>query len=191
MFKIKNAEVIEDVTGGIADFPKYTTQLINLANQNSGGTRPKVVGQMSELIQEFPGKSYSEWVEWHQGKMPYAIDDATKKVFDMIQKLKSAIALIDEDMVRKWVKDLVYTKTYTGLRFQESILKRVAARKGTGYRMANPAEEARGIDGYICETPISIKPITYKSKNMLQERIDSKIIFYDKVKDGIKIELDF
>jgi len=33
--------------------------------------------------------------------------------------------------------------------------------------------------------------MTYKSKNMLQEKIDSKIIFYDKVKDGIKVELDF
>jgi len=48
MMKIKNQEVIEDVVGGIADFPKYTTQLINLANQNAAGTRPKVVGQMSE-----------------------------------------------------------------------------------------------------------------------------------------------
>ena len=51
--------------------------------------------------------------------------------------------------------------------------------------------EARGIDGYIGEIPVSIKPTTYKSKNMLQEKIDSTIIYYDKVKDGIKVELDF
>ncbi len=44
---------------------------------------------------------------------------------------------------------------------------------------------------YIGEIPVSIKPMTYKSKNMLQERIDSTIIYYDKVKDGIKVELDF
>ena len=31
-------------------FPKYTTQLMNLANQTAQGTRPKVVGQMSELF---------------------------------------------------------------------------------------------------------------------------------------------
>ena len=59
------------------------------------------------------------------------------------------------------------------------------------YRTAIPSEEARGIDGYIGETPVSIKPMTYKSKNMLQERIDSTIIYYDKVKYGIKVELDF
>lgn len=31
-------------------FPKYTSQLINWANQNAQGTRPRVVGQMSELF---------------------------------------------------------------------------------------------------------------------------------------------
>jgi MjaI-like restriction endonuclease len=146
---------------------------------------------MSELIQEFPGSSYPEWVEWYQERMPDAVENATAKVIDMLEKLKSAIVLIDEDMIRKWVKDLVHTKTYTGLKFQESILKRVAAKKGKNYRTATPAEEARGIDGYIGETPVSIKPVTYKSKNMLQEKIDSTIIYYDKVKDGIKVELDF
>lgn len=191
MFKIKNAEVIEDIANGIADFPKYTTQIINLANQNSGGTRPKVVGQMSELINEFPGTSYLDWVEWYQKRKPDGIEDATPKILDMLEKLRSAMALIDEDMVRKWTKDLVHTKTYAGLKFQESILKRVAAKKGKSYRTATPAEEAKGIDGFIGEIPVSIKPMTYKSKKMLQENIDSKIIFYDKVKDGIKIELDF
>jgi hypothetical protein len=36
-----------------------------LANQNAQGTRPKVVGQMSELIKEFPGKDVAEWEEWY------------------------------------------------------------------------------------------------------------------------------
>ncbi len=190
MFKIKNAEVIDDIVGGLENFPKYTTQLINLANQNAGGTRPKVVGQMSELIQEFPGNSYFDWVEWYQGRMPLAINDATEKVLDMLNKLRAAMALIDEDMVRRWVTDLVHTKTYTGLKFQESILKRVADRTGKNYRTATPPEEAKGIDGFIGDEPVSIKPVTYKSKKMLQENIDLNIIFYEKVKDGIKVELD-
>lgn len=35
------------------ELPKYASQLINLANIFSQGTRPKVIGQMSELIKEF------------------------------------------------------------------------------------------------------------------------------------------
>ena len=37
------------------EFPKYTSQLMNWANQNAQGTRPVVVGQMSELFPEFLG----------------------------------------------------------------------------------------------------------------------------------------
>ncbi len=33
-----------------AVFPKYTSQLINWANQNAQGTRPAVVGQMLALF---------------------------------------------------------------------------------------------------------------------------------------------
>jgi hypothetical protein len=40
-------------------------QLLNLANQNAQGTRPKIVGQMSELIEQFGGKSLDEWERWY------------------------------------------------------------------------------------------------------------------------------
>ena len=33
--KIKNDELISDIVGEIKEFPKYNTQLINLANQNA------------------------------------------------------------------------------------------------------------------------------------------------------------
>jgi len=69
-------------------------------------------------------------------------------------------------------------------------LKRVAAHMGTSYRMADPDEEGKGIDGYIGDNPVSIKPQTYESKQMLPESIDVKIIYYDKVKDGINIFFD-
>lgn len=42
------------------EFPKYVTQIINLANQNAQATRPRVVGQLSDLIQEFRGHKLPE-----------------------------------------------------------------------------------------------------------------------------------
>lgn len=50
-FKIKNEDLAKDIVSKVELFPKYTTQIMNLANQNAQGTRPAVVGQMSELIQ--------------------------------------------------------------------------------------------------------------------------------------------
>jgi hypothetical protein len=49
---IRSEEIFLDIVGSPPEFPKYATQLLNLANQNAQGTRPKIVGQMSELIQE-------------------------------------------------------------------------------------------------------------------------------------------
>jgi len=48
------------------DLPKYAAPLLNLANQYAQGTRPRVVGQMSELIREFPGRTFAEWKEWYK-----------------------------------------------------------------------------------------------------------------------------
>jgi len=35
MIKIKNEELVKELIGEIKDFPKYTTQIMNLANQNA------------------------------------------------------------------------------------------------------------------------------------------------------------
>jgi hypothetical protein len=56
--KIKKADLNCDLGISQPEFPKYWTG--NMANQYSQGTRAKHVGQMSDLIQEFNGNSYSE-----------------------------------------------------------------------------------------------------------------------------------
>jgi hypothetical protein len=188
---IKNSRITQDVVGRVAEFPKYTTQIMNLANQNAQGTRPKVVGQMSELIKQFPDQTYDDWVRWYTEHMPNAIDEATDRVCQMVENLALALPKIDKTMVRKWVEDLVLTKTFAGFCFQESILKTISEKKHQKYRIATPQDESKGIDGYIGDTPVSIKPITYKTKNMLQEKIEAAIIYYEKLKDGIRVEYDF
>jgi hypothetical protein len=189
LIKISFKELIKEISGEAKEFPKYTTQIINLANQNAQGTRPRVVGQLSELIVKCPHKEYTKWKEWYLQQQPKAIDDATKKIFSMVEELKKVINQIDEKMVKKWVEDLVIDKTFIGLKFQEGILKRIAKLKNVSYRLANPNEESKGIDGFIGNIPFSIKPITYKTKNMLNEKIEVKIIYYEKKKDGIIIDI--
>lgn len=185
-------EVAELLSGKKLDFPKYSTQLINLANQNAQGTRPKVVGQLSDLIQEFDGKTYDEWVLWYKGKMPTAIDDATEKIWGMVKNLEKTNEKITKELVQEWVEDLVLTKTFAGLKFQEAILKKIADEKGVKCRLATPAEESEGIDGYIGDTSVSIKPTSYKTKSMLPEKINVKKIFYEKKeKEGLYVYYDF
>ena len=188
--KMRNEEITQLLDADVGSFPKYATQLINLANQNAQGTRPEVVGQMSELIQEFRGRKLEEWEKWYLSSHPEAIEKAKTKIMQMIENFKLVITKIDEEMIRAWVKDLVIVKTFVGLKFQEAILKRVAAHTEKSYRISVPEEEAKGIDGYIGDNPVSIKPQTYEAKQMLPESIGVQIIYYDKVKDGINIFFD-
>lgn len=153
----------------------------------SGGTKPKVVGQMSELIKEFDGKTFKEWEIWYLNKYPKAIDTATEKIAQMLINFKNVLGEIDENSIREWVHDLVVIKTFVGLKNQEAILKSVAEYFKTDYKSAQPAEEAKGIDGFIGEKPVSIKPHTYQLKPELQDKIEAPIIFYEKTKTGLKI----
>ncbi len=91
---------LQELDMTVPEFPKYVTQLLNLANQNSGATGPKNVGHLSELMKEFPGRSVKEWEEWYVKRYPRAIDEATEKIWTMINNLKSALNEITKEMIK-------------------------------------------------------------------------------------------
>lgn len=193
-FSISNEEqqALNDVSS--VAFPKYTSQLINWANQNAQGTRPKVVGQLSDLFPEYEAQaenvSIEDWENWYLEKYPDAIENATNKIFTQVENLKQAIQLIDKELVRAWVKDLVISKTYNGLYVQKVILAKLASIKEQEYRLATPDEESQGIDGYVGEKAYSIKPDTYKTMGRLSETINVTMIYYTKTKTCLKVEVE-
>ena len=193
-YTLKNESIESYNESDATGFPKYTSQLINWANQNAQGTRPVVVGQMSELFPEFMTSgndiTIENWRDWYTKKYPEAFDKATDKIYAQVQNLREAIQLIDREMVEKWVEDLVIYKTFNGLYVQKAILASLAERKRTTYRLATPDEESLGIDGYVGDVPYSVKPDTYKTMNRLSETINVKMIYYTKKKTGLTIEVE-
>ncbi len=193
-YTLKNEKIESYNENGTFNFPKYTSQLINWANQNAQGTRPAVVGQMSELFPEFIASgeeiTIENWYNWYVERYPHAFKKATKKIYAQIQNLKAAIRLIKRKMVKQWVKDLIIAKTFNGMYVQKAILASLAERKGTTYRLATPKEESIGIDGYVGDTPYSVKPDTYKAMGRLSETIKVKMIYYTKTKTGLTIEIE-
>ena len=175
-------------------FPKYTSQLINWANQNAQGTRPRVIGQMSELFPEFVNSTHhvviEYWKQFYLMKHPEAFKEATDRIYAQIENLREAIQLIDREMVERWVEDLIINKTFNGMYVQKAILASLADLKDTDYRLATPEEEAKGIDGFVGGVPYSVKPDTYKTMDRLSEVIDVKMIYYTKTKTGLKIEVE-
>lgn len=194
-YTIKNEDIenYNDSCDSIS-FPKYTTQLMNLANQNAHGTWPVVVGKMSDLFQEFSESdeeiNIDGWRRWYLERYPDSFEKATNKIWEQVNNLRNAIELIDKEMVENWVENLFIYKTFNGLYVQKAILAFLANKKGTTYRLANAIEESHGIDGYVGDVPYSIKPDTYKYMERLSEVIDVKMIYYTKTKTGLKIEVE-
>ena len=193
-YTIKNDDIAMYNESAGYPFPKYTSQLINWANQNAKGTRPAVVGQMSELFPEFLGseeeKTIEGWRKWYIERYPEAFEKAVDKIWMQVNNLRNAMPLIDKELVEKWVEDLVIYKTFNGLYVQKAILASLAEEKGVTYRLATPEEESQGIDGYVGDIPYSVKPDTYKTMGRLSETINVKMIYYVKTKDGLKIEVE-
>ena len=132
-YTLKNESIVAYNESNEFEFPKYTSQLINWANQNAQGTRPKVVGQMSELFPEFLSSgeeiTVEKWRKWYIEKYPDAFEKATDKIFAQIQNLRNAIPLIDREMVMHFVEDLVINKTFNGMYVQKAILASLADKK--------------------------------------------------------------
>ena len=191
-FKLSKKRISQINATGNGNFPKYTTQLMNIANQNAGGTKPAVVGQLSELFPEYLAQetqqaSCKRWEAWYRKRYPETIETAVGRVRQQIENLKQALPLITDEMLLNWVTDLVISKTFDGLYVQKAVISEIAKREKKSYRLADPAEEAVGIDGYIGDEPVSVKPDTYLHMIMLNEQIHAKITTYTKKKDGITV----
>jgi len=186
--KISNDEITRLLDEEPASFEKYISPILNMANRFAHGTNAKIVGQMTELIQQFPGGSLSDWEQWYIENHPEAIENASRKIQQEIEALKIAIERIDEETILKWARDLIVIKTFIGLKFQDAILKKVSDILNTSYTIATTEQESHGIDGFIDDKPVSIKPESYKQMQALPEHIDHRMIHYKKAKGGIVVD---
>lgn len=187
-FTIKTDMVKDSLGIPAVLFPKYTTQIINLAGQNSAATRPKIVGQMSDLTVISDASTLDEWREFYSLERAGSPKVAADKIEDMVEKLREAMKLIDRDLIELWVDDLLINKTFYGFRAQDVILDQLSLRLNVDLRTATPEDESKMIDGYLDGKPVSIKPTTYKKEARLREEITCPIIWYEKKSNGIRVD---
>ena len=197
-FRISEEErerlVAEDVEEFPIEFPKYTTQLLNPANRFAQSTRDDIVGNMSELIEEFrkehPDGTFEDWVnfyfEAYDGEQ--RIEDATEKMHPMVEKMKKAFEQVDREMSRDFIRDLVLFKTYEGFDIQEAVLRKLGEKFDAEIRRATAEEEKQGIDGYVGDQPVQVKAETYKDN--LQDNIGVPIVYYDENKSNKAMIVD-
>ena len=205
---IKKEELVKVLNVPKTEFEKYVSPLLNQINNWAHGTRPEVVGQMSELIKEFMGRypkdqwTFDNWRDFYLSTEVIpgstgekAIETAVKRIKEKLSEVRRVLDDIDEETIRIWVEDLVLNKTFWGLMVQRPILSKLAeifAGDPLNYRLSAPEEESKGIDGFIIingeEFPVSIKGVTYRQEKHLKENIGAPIVYYEKTKSGLRID---
>lgn len=176
--------------------PKYSSQVINLANGYAKATKPANVGQVSEDIKKFrednslTGYSNQDWINWHKKRYPDGIQKATDAAWEMFKKILNSLNTVTKDDIQKWEEDFVFSKTYDGLMVQNAIIKKIAEEIGTNnFNLASPEEERKGIDGFINGHPVQIKSDTYDRTGKLHnEDIRCVVVSYKKKKNDIIFE---
>ena len=170
------------------DWPKYATQFLNLAGQNSKCFSAKLVGSMKELWLEFSDTGVPDtlenWETFYVNRWGTdGLDSATEKLYEMIQKM--GIPWIDETMCADYVREVIYNKTHFGMGGESTAIAVAAEYFDLPYRFSNAEEESQGIDGWIGEHPVQVKPADSYKKNHVFNGADTEetlVITYEKKK---------
>lgn len=161
MLKLTARNYLNVCTPSRRQWPKYSTQLLNIAAQNSQALRSKFVGSMKENWLDMkksgiPG-TLDNWIRYYNEKNgENGIIDASKKTYNMVKMMK--IGGIDEDMCLDYIKEVIYNKTHMGMGGEEMAVEVVATHFGLNHRFGTPEEESEGIDAWIGDCPVQVKP---------------------------------
>ncbi len=113
---------------------------------------------------------------------------------ELLEELRSLASIPEEERtISEWKRiiQIVLVKTAEGLIIQEMILKKLAEKYNLKYQLANKEQESKGIDGYIGNIPISIKPKSYESKKTtVRDKIEVQIVYYKKTDKYLTIYYD-
>lgn len=155
----------------------------NKVLESSGANKVNVIGPISEYFDDFK-KGYQsanipveyiiyDWKNYYLSKYQEKYNAGLKMFLDYYIKNKKAIAdkadvVLTDDSIEKlkflakeYFDFLLFNKTAKGLYIEEEVLKFLCEKTDREYRK-DYSEESKGIDGYIGDIPVSVKPKSFK-----------------------------
>ncbi len=196
--------------------PKYSTQIYNLISSNAQATRPKYVGQMSEIVPKFIKEFHNEtgkfpdWKDWKKYYLENHSDEynaGKERLREYVQKHKEALEKIlndkDEILLSNWYDKFILIQNFKGFQYEEFVflyISRILKKdKKYSIRKATPSEESKGIDIVIEKEMsqkllINVKPFKTFDSIKKQKHLsrDEKIIilYYDVSEDEFQIRFE-
>jgi hypothetical protein len=160
------------------NYPREFYGIINQLNRSSHSTSPKRIGKVHNLFKQRKFRSLGEWEKWYNNHYPGTINKSINTIYDaLIIGTDPSLAYRRryKKFIRKFVKNLVINQTYTGLKIQEVILIKLSQIMRKNFKWSSGKEDSSGVDGYIGNIPISIKPKTSREN----KKPGTKRVYYE------------
>jgi len=177
------------------EFPLYSKPILNIATQNSKATAVKFVGSMKEQFSQFlkdsDTKSLADWEKWYDergGKEK--IKMATDKLYSMLQKMPVDNEIFTRELAQKYIEELCYNKTHYGMSGEYHAVVAAATYFNKEFRFSTAEEESMGIDAWIGETPVQVKPHDSVKMHHVRNHADEEktlVLTYEAKKDSCYI----
>jgi hypothetical protein len=170
-------------------WPTYSTQILNIAGQNSRCFDAKKVGSMKESWLEFvktgQPDTLENWENFQRAKIgEESLQWSADKLFDMVHN-KMQILWITKEMCRDYIEEVIFNKTHFGMGGESAAIQAASKYFNLPFRFSNAEEESQGIDGWIGEYPVQVKPEdTYKKGHVFNAADTEKtlVLTYEKKK---------
>jgi len=170
-------------------WPTYVSGFLNFANRTSHITRVKYMGSTSVLFKEFKGSgegvtSVEDWRRFYENRVvsddgasgKEAIQQAGAKLYAQVDKIRRELNNITPSDCEDYIDDLLINKSFAGHGIEEAMLRKIAEKTNRTFTASTLEDERKGIDGFLDDEPVSVKPSTYKYSP--HDVLPPKIYFY-------------
>lgn len=173
-------------------FPKNTKPILNIATQNAQCTRPAYVGSMKEYFTEFLnsdfGKSVEDWENFYKTEKDGVakIKAAVDRLHNYLNKMPLDHEVFTRKIAEDYILDLVINKTHYGMSGEYYAVLATAKYFDLPYRFSTAEEETQGIDAWIGDFPVQIKPHDSVAKHHVRNGADvdkTLVVTYEAKKD--------
>lgn len=158
--------------------------ILNNAYNQSCNTGTKVLGDMSEITSQYDGGSYTDFLVYYADEWDGTerTNEATQRMADnIVNRIESVGGRIDEKVAFKWANQYVQymlVNSYRGFMDEARAIELVADEVDADWRVADSSKESEGVDGYIDERSVQVKPDSHNDLDINDYDADVLITYY-------------
>lgn len=179
-------------------------KVLNFSFNAARANQCNVLGSLKSATTEFKSekcgdKSLLAWARFYNREYngKERILNSTQMTKDYMIRVRDALNELTSDeevfneTVKNYVKQVVYSDTYSGLLCEKAILEDIAKRKNTtNWRLSTEEEERLGIDGYVDDIPYQVKPRSFRDNDFYISKVNGILVRYSVNNDTIEYSFD-